>query len=159
MQIRSLRGRHGNALGVERQITLQESIRRLQGRDPCQPPLLDQSILDGLNEPRHPPLGLRQVGRDQHDPQFARCPPQLTQGFPPCPLLVHRRRGRRLIGRRRVRVDGQRNPLPCHVARDAVHRWARPFIRIEPRRHPTGRIINGGHQHTPSPTPLHPVMV
>jgi len=91
MQIRGLRG---TALGVARQIALQAPIRRLQGRAPCQPPRFDQSILDGLKEPLHPPLSRQRVGRDQRDPQFAQCPPKRTQGLPPCPLLVHRRRGR-----------------------------------------------------------------
>ena len=43
-----IRGLDREAPGVDRQIAVQKPIRRLQGRDPCQPQLLDQSILDGL---------------------------------------------------------------------------------------------------------------
>jgi hypothetical protein len=48
MEIGRLRRRDGNTPVVDRQITLQKLIRRLQHRDRCQRQLLDQSILDGL---------------------------------------------------------------------------------------------------------------
>ncbi len=129
MQISGLCWRHRNAPVVDRQIALQEPIRLLQGRDPRQPQLLDPPILKGPKEPLHPPLGLRGVGRDQLDSQLAQRSPTLTRG-----LHLRRvarpsgRRGGRLLGRRLVRIDGRRNPLPRHVALEAVHRRDRPFI-------------------------------
>ena len=83
MQISGLGRRDREAPVVDRQRAVQKPIRRLQGGDPGQPQLLDPSILDGLEELLHPPLGRRRVGQGQLDPQFAQRPPTLTQGFPP----------------------------------------------------------------------------
>jgi hypothetical protein len=58
-----------------------------------------------------------------------------------------------------VRIDGQRNHIPGHVACETLHRGVRAFIRIEPGIQPTGRVINIGYQHTARTTPLEPVMV
>ena len=99
------------------------------------------------------------MGRDQLDPQLAQRPPKLTRGLHPGELLVHGGRGRRLIGRMLVRVDGQRNPILLHVALEAVHRRDRPFILVEPGKHPAARIVDVGHQHAAGPAPLEPVMV
>ena len=58
-----------------------------------------------------------------------------------------------------VGVDGQRNPLPSHIALNAVHRREGAFVRIDPGTPPAVRIVNVGHQHTAGPAPLEPVMV
>ena len=150
---------NGEALIVDRQIARQELIRRVQRRDVGEPHLLGHPILKGFKEPLHPPLGLGGVGRDQLDSQLAQRPPKLTRGHDPGQLLVHRGWGRRLIGRMFVRVDGQRNPIPSHVAREAVQRRERPFIRVEPGKHSAARIVDVRHQHTTRPAPLEPVMV
>ena len=75
MPISGLCRRHRNAPGVDRQIALQKPIRRLQSRAPCQPPLLDQSILHRLEQPLHPPLRLRGMDRDQLAPSSSRARP------------------------------------------------------------------------------------
>lgn len=48
MQIGDLRRPHREAAVVDRQIALQESVRRLEARNPCEAQLLDQSILKRL---------------------------------------------------------------------------------------------------------------
>jgi hypothetical protein len=58
MQIRGLCWRHRNAQVVERQIAIQELIRRVERGDVREPHLLDPPILKGVKEPLHPPLGL-----------------------------------------------------------------------------------------------------
>jgi len=159
MQISGLRRRNGEALIVDRQIARQELIRRVQRGDAREPHLLDHPILKGLKEPLHPPLGLGGVGREQLDSQLAQRPPTLTRGLDPGQLLVHGEWGRRVIGRMFVRVDGQRNPIPSHVAREAVQRGDRPFLRVEPGKHSAARIVDVRHQHATRPAPLEPVMV
>ena len=158
-QIGDLGWLNGDALIVDRQITLQKLIRRLQRGDVREPHLLDHPILNGLKAPLHPPLRLGRVGRDPLHPQFAQRPSTLARGRDPCQLLVHGGRDRRLIGGMLVRVDGQRNPLLHHVAREAIHRWDRAFVLVEPGQDPTGRIIDVRHQDAARPPALQPVVV
>ena len=94
MQIGGLGRRHRKPLVVERQIALQEPVGFLQGRDLRQPPLRDHPIVEGVEQPLDPPLGLRRVGRDQLDAQFTQRPPKLTRGLRPGQLVFHGGLGR-----------------------------------------------------------------
>ena len=159
MQIGDLGWLNGEALIVDRQIAIQEFIRCLQRGHVREPHLFDHPILKGLKEPLHPPFRLGRVGRDQRNPQFAQRPPKLTRRVHSRELFVHGGRDWRLIGGMLVRVDGPRNPRLQHGAREAIHRGNRAFVRIEPSIHPTGRIIDVGHQHATGAAPLEPVMM
>ena len=74
-------------------------------------------------------------------------------------LLLHRRFGGRLVGGMLVRIDGERDPVPPHVAPKALHRREGPFIVVEAGKHPTARVVDVGHQHTSRAAPLEPVMM
>ena len=68
MQIGGLGWLDRTALVVERQPLLQEAIRGLDRGDARSAQLFHQAILQWLEQPLHPPLRLRRVGRDQLDP-------------------------------------------------------------------------------------------
>ena len=159
MQIGGLGRLDREAPIVERQPLLHEPIRCLERGDSRQAQLFHQAILNRLEQPLHPPLGLRRVGRDQLDPQLTQRPPKLTRGLYPRQLVFHGGLGRRLIGRMLVRVDGQRNPLLRHRALEAVQRRDGAFVRIESGQDPAARIVDVGHQHPVGAPALQPVMV
>ena len=96
---------------------------------------------------------------DQLDPQLRQAPLKLTVRLPPGQLLVHRRLGRRFVGRMLVRVDGQGEAIPPHIASEALQGGHRAFILVEPGPHPTGGIVDIGQQDAAGAAPLEPVMV
>ena len=157
MQIGRLRDR--NARVVAREIVLQALIRRRQGCAPRPPPLFDHPILEGVDPALHPALGLRGVGVDQRNPPRPPRSPKRTLGVPPRPLFLECRLGRRVVSALPVCVDGQGNPVLRHVALEAVPRWARALVRLDPRIHPAARSVHIGHQPAAGPPALHPVMV
>ena len=99
------------------------------------------------------------MGRDQLDPQLIQRPPKLTRGRHAGELLVHGGRGWRLVGRMRVCLHGQQNPIVLHIALEAVHCRDGALVRIGACKDPAVRIVDVGHQHVPGPAPLEPVMV
>ena len=52
-----------------------------------------------------------------------------------------------------VRIDAVRHAIAPYISFKAVHRGDRAFIRVEPGKDLTARIVDVGHEHAPGATP------
>src|SRR5918994_7416430 len=155
MQILRSSGSDSKTLIEARHEGWKVGVRRLERRDPLDPQLLHQPVLQRAVHPFHPPFGLARVRAQDLDPQFTQRSAELGYALTALRLRLRHAKDRVFVG-----IEGEGPPVARQIAlqrlkiRQSALRWGEPK-----RNQPAGRIVDEDNERAAGAAILEPAVL